>query len=121
MVLSTMEGVTAPSTAAPIPVNGDEAEASSTRIYVFGDQTIPFEHTLAKLLHVKDNAALSDFFDRVGFQLRSYVGSLPPRQQDLFPYFTTLIDLFSQHENCGGTPALKFTLLCVTEIAQFIR
>lgn len=120
MAVSNMEQVAVSSTAATNYCNGNGTGAVA-QIYMFGDQTIAFEHTLNKLLHVKDNAALSDFFDRVSFQLRRCLGSLPPSQRDLFPPFTTLIDLFARHEQGGGAPALKFTLLCVTEIAQLIR
>lgn len=90
-------------------------------VFLFGDQTVVFESTLHSLLHVKDNAVLTDFFDRVGFQLRRHVGNLPLHQQEWFPYFTTLIDLLAQHENCYAAPALKLPLLCATELGQFIR
>ncbi|PWY79190.1 polyketide synthase [Aspergillus heteromorphus CBS 117.55] len=93
----------------------------SAAVFLFGDQTIAFEHTLHGLLHVKDDALLTDLFDRVGFQLRRYVGCLPAHQQEWFPYFTTLIDLFAQHDKCDAAAALKFPLLCLTEIGQFIR
>ncbi|KAL4912427.1 ketoacyl-synt-domain-containing protein [Aspergillus aurantiobrunneus] len=88
---------------------------------LFGDQTTAFEPVLHTLVHVKSHGTLTDFFDRVCFYLRRYVGSLPSHQQDWFPYFTTMIDLFAQHESMYGAPALKFTLLCVTELAQFIH
>ncbi|OJJ68001.1 hypothetical protein ASPBRDRAFT_199700 [Aspergillus brasiliensis CBS 101740] len=90
-------------------------------VFVFGDQTVPFESTLHSLLHVKDNAVLTDFFDRVGFQLRRHVGKLPFHQQEWFPSFTTLIDLLAQHGGCYAAPALKLPLLCATELGQFIR
>ncbi|GLA36716.1 type I Iterative Polyketide synthase (PKS) [Aspergillus niger] len=90
-------------------------------VFIFGDQTVVFESTLHSLLHVKDNAVLTDFFDRIGFQLRRQVGNLPLHQQEWFPYFTTLIDLLAQHENCYAAPALKLPLLCATELGQFIR
>ncbi|RAL00107.1 ketoacyl-synt-domain-containing protein [Aspergillus ibericus CBS 121593] len=90
-------------------------------VFIFGDQTVAFEPTLHSLLHIKDNAVLTDFFDRVGFQLRRHVGKLPSHQQEWFPFFTTLIDLFAQHENCVAAPALKFPLLCATQLGQFIR
>lgn len=102
-------------------IDNDTKKHKSAEIYMFGDQTVAFEDTLRSLFNVKDNAALSDFFRRVGFQLRSYIGSLPLHEQDYFPQFTTLVDLFARHEQFAGAPALKFTLLCVTQIAQFIR
>lgn len=94
--------------------------APSAQLFVFGDQTVSFESTLHRLLHIQGQGTLTDFFERVGFHLRACVGSLPSHQQDWFPSFTTLIDLFAQHERTYGAPVLKFTLLCVAEIAQFI-
>lgn len=90
-------------------------------VFVFGDQTVAFESTLHWLLHVKDDVLLKDFFDRVGFQLRRHVSSLPAHQKAWFPLFTTLLDLFDEHERAYAAPALKFALLCATEIGQFIR
>lgn len=102
-------------------IDNDRHRDKSAEIYMFGDQTVAFEDTLRRLFNVKDNAALSDFFRRVGFQLRSYIGGLPLHEQDHFPQFTTLIDLFARHEQFAGAPVMKFTLLCVTQIAQFIK
>lgn len=90
-------------------------------VFIFGDQTVAFEPTLHRLLHVKDDVLLTDFFDRVGFQLRRHVSSLPAHQKTWFPLFTTLLDLFAEHERAYAAPALKFALLCATEIGQFIR
>ncbi|EED21099.1 polyketide synthase, putative [Talaromyces stipitatus ATCC 10500] len=105
---------------APTTVNGMNKEAS-VHIYIFGDQTVSFEDTLRSLLNIKDNAALSDFFNKVGLRLRSYIGGLPLHERDFFPQFTTLVDLFARHDQFAGAPALKFTLLCVTQIGQWIR
>lgn len=102
------------------PANQIDVERSA-QVFVFGDQTIPFENTLHRLLHFKNDGILSDFFDKVAFHLRRYLGNLPATQQHWFPSFTTLIDLVAQHGSFNGAPALKFALLCVTQIAQFIR
>lgn len=93
----------------------------SCQIFVFGDQSIPFEHTLYNLLQLKDDPILSAFFDKVAFHIRRYLGNLPLQQQNWFPPFTTLLDVVSQHEAFDGAPAIKFALLCATEIGQFIR
>ncbi|KAL3473670.1 hypothetical protein BJX99DRAFT_261073 [Aspergillus californicus] len=94
---------------------------NAAQVLLFGDQTTAFEPSLHTLLYVKGHGTLTDFFDRACFHLKRYIGSLPSHQQDWFPYFTTLIDLFAQHESMYGEPALKFTLLCITELAQFIH
>ncbi|THC96716.1 hypothetical protein EYZ11_003822 [Aspergillus tanneri] len=93
----------------------------SADVFIFGDQTVPFETTLHTLLQVKDDPILTAFFDRVGYHLRRYVGTLPIHQQNWFPCFTTLVDLFAQHEKSHACPALKFSLLCTTQIAQYMR
>jgi naphtho-gamma-pyrone polyketide synthase len=93
----------------------------SAQIFVFGDQTIPFEHALRHLLHVKNDGILTAFFDKVALNLRRYLGNLPANQQDWFPSFTTLVDLAAQYDDFNGAPVLKFALLCATEIALFIR
>lgn len=95
-------------------------EMATCHVFIFGDQTLPFELDLHRLLHVKGNETLQSFFDRVGFALRNELASLPANQQDWFPRFTTVIDLVSKIEETTGSPVLKFALLCLCEIGQFI-
>ena len=93
----------------------------SCQVFVFGDLTIPFEEDLRQLLHTKGHGSLSSFFDRVGFALREEITKLPSRQQHLLPRFTTLVDLLFRVKESEGAPALKFALLCLYQIGQFIR
>lgn len=102
-----------------MPPIGDSMD--SCHVFLFGDQTVSFEQDLQSLLHVKDNNALRSFFDKVGFSLRRELTNLPAVQQEWFPRFTTVIDLVSKLEETEGRPVLKFALLCLCEIAQFIR
>ena len=93
----------------------------SCQVFLFGDLTIPFEEDLRQLLHTKGNGNLSSFFDQVGFALREELGKLPSRLQEILPRFTTLIDLLFRLNDSAGSPALKFTFLCLYQIGQFIR
>ena len=93
----------------------------SCQIFLFGDLTVSFEEDLRQLLHVKSNGNLSSFFDQVCFAFREEFGKLASRQQYLLPRFTTLIDLLFKLEESEGAPALKFALLCLYQIGQFIR
>ena len=93
----------------------------SCQVFLFGDLTTPFEEDLRQLLHVKGNETLRSFFDRVGFAFREELGKLPASQQDLFPRFTTVVDLLSKLGETEGAPALKFALLCLCQIGHFIR
>jgi len=101
----------------PIP----DTMQSCCQIFVFGDLTVAFAEDLRQLLHVKDNPTLRSFFEQVSAAFRAEFGKLPARQQAWFPRFTTIVDLLSKLGETEGTPALNFTLLCLTELAQFIR
>lgn len=91
------------------------------QILLYGDLSLmQFEDQLRRLLHVKTNPLLISFFDRAGYSLRRLLGSLPAEQQDLFPRFTTLIDLLAKLRETDGTSALGFFLLSVHEVAQTI-
>ena len=95
----------------------------SCQLFLFGDQTISFEESLRQLLHVKGNGFLNVFFERIAFVLRDEIAHLPANQQDLFPRFTTIVDLVHEVGTTvlEGIPALKFPLLCLHEIGQFIK
>ncbi|GAB1317688.1 hypothetical protein MFIFM68171_07898 [Madurella fahalii] len=91
------------------------------QVLPFGDlSSSGFEEEPQSLLHVKTNPLLTPFFTRVALRLRRLIGGLSYQQQDLFPHFTTLIDLLSRLEETKGTPILRFFALNVYEIALFI-
>jgi len=93
----------------------------SCNLFLFGDQTISFELSLRQLVHVKGNGLLNVFFERIAFTLRETIAALPAHQQELFPRFTTIVDLVHDVGTTKGAPALKFPLLCLYEIGQFIK
>jgi naphtho-gamma-pyrone polyketide synthase len=101
------------------PISG--TMPSSAQVFLFGDLTVPFQEDLRELLHVKDNAILRSFFEKVGYAFRKEFVRLPAQQQALFPRFTTVVDLLSKLGETEGTPALSFSLFCLCEIGQFIR
>lgn len=91
------------------------------QLILLGDLTTnDFYEDLRLLLHLKSDALLVSFFERAGFALRQAIGALPAREQDLFPRFTTLIDLVAKVGETEGTPILRFFLLSIHQIAQFI-
>ncbi|KAK3681664.1 polyketide synthase [Podospora appendiculata] len=91
------------------------------QVLVFGDlSSSGVEDDLRKLLHIKTNPLLVSFFEQVGFVLRRTIGGLPSEQQDWFPRFTTLIDLVARLGETAATPVLRFFVLSVYEVAQFI-
>ena len=95
---------------------------SPTRtILVFGDLTCNFQRDLQQLIHIKDNASLADFLNRVSFAFRYEFASLPQLEQEWLPRFTNLADLLENVNQTEGVLALRFALLCVYQIGRFIR
>ena len=103
------------------PVLGSMQFSQECQVFLFGDLTVSFEEDLRLLLHVKDNATLCSFFEQVSFAFRAECAKLPSHQQAWFPHFTTIVDLLSKLGKKEGAPALRFALLCLCEIGQFIR
>lgn len=98
----------------------DESERM-TELFVFGDLAASFETDLQQLLHIKDNEALLSFFERVAFSLREELGRQPSTIQDMFPRFTTLIDIMARVHETEGSPILRFYLMTVCQLATFIQ
>lgn len=96
-------------------------EESTVQIFLFGDQTSAFESDLRQLLHVRDNETLTSFLTKSNFALRLEIAKLPPSQQESFPRFTTLLDLLNGFRESGSHPALELGLLCLNQLARFIR
>jgi naphtho-gamma-pyrone polyketide synthase len=94
---------------------------SSLNVYVFGDQTNAFESDLNQLLHVKDCEVLSSFFEQVNYALRLEISRLPASQKEWFPRFTSIIDLLARYPESGSNPALGLSLLCLNQLARFIK
>lgn len=100
------------------PIGGN---MTSCQVFLFGDLAAHFEDELRQLLYVEGNESLRSFFERVSFALREECGKLSSSHQELFPRFTTLVDLISKLGETEGTPVLRFCLLVVCEIGQFLR
>jgi len=90
-------------------------------IVILGDLTYSFHRDLQQLLHIKDNANLADFFNRVSYGFRQEFALLSQREQDWLPRFTDLVDLVENADKTEGAPAVRFALLCAYQIGRFVR
>ena len=95
--------------------------ARQTQVYLFGDQNFDFDGGLRRLLHVKDNAVLISFFERVQHAIRTEIGELPFQERELFPRFSSLIDLLAKQREAGSNPAIEQMLTCVHQFACFFE
>ncbi|PMB69069.1 Conidial yellow pigment biosynthesis polyketide synthase [Beauveria bassiana] len=94
----------------------------TAELLVFGDLTASFEEELRHLLHIRGNEAINSFFERVAFSLRQELGRQPSAIQNMFPRFTTLIDMVAGFANkLEGTPVLQFCLMTICQVAKFIQ
>ena len=92
-----------------------------TQIFIFGDQTNASDSELRQLLHVRDNIVLRSFFERTTYALRVTIAQLPGLKREKFPRFTTLLDLLARRRELENNPALELALLCISQLARFIR
>lgn len=93
----------------------------STRVYLFGDQTNSFDAGLRRLLQIKDNGSLTSFLERTRYALQLEIGHLPVFERQLFPRFTSVLDLLARYRESGNHPALESTFTCIHQLAAFIR
>jgi naphtho-gamma-pyrone polyketide synthase len=93
----------------------------STQIFVFGDQTHSFESGLRWLFQRKDNVLLLSFFERTHYALRLEISKLGVHERDLFPRFTSLVDLLANYRKSTNNPALESAFTTIHQIGCFIR
>lgn len=105
----------------PRIIMGTSPSSSCCQLLLLGDLSVGFEDRLGALLHVRDNPLLSSFLEQVGARVRDDLGRLGTHRQRLFPRFTTLVDLVSKLGETEGTPVLRFCLLSVCQIGEFLE
>ena len=91
------------------------------QILLFGDQTNLFDEGIRKLSQHKDNAFLISFLERCHFALRLEISRLHISQRQLFPRFTSILDLLARYKKTSDNPALEGALTCIHQVASFIR
>lgn len=91
------------------------------RVYLFGDQTGDFDAGLRRLLHAKNSSLVTAFFQRCFYALRQQITKLPPSQRQIFPRFTSIIDLLARYRESSVNPALESALTCIYELGCFIK
>ncbi|KAK2601858.1 hypothetical protein QQS21_004544 [Conoideocrella luteorostrata] len=103
-------------------MNKAGVEAEEPHILLFGDLGSSGSiGSLRAILSMRNSPILDAFFSQVSFRLRQHIGNLPCVQQDLFPKFTTLVDLVAKYETVSNRGALQMFLLHVLQITQFIQ
>ena len=89
-------------------------------ILLFGDQTNDFDMGIRQLSRGKNNTLLTSLLERSHHALRLEIGKLPAAQRDLFPRFTSILDLLARYRKSGLNPALESALTSIHQVACFI-
>ncbi|KAJ5104649.1 hypothetical protein NUU61_001996 [Penicillium alfredii] len=92
-----------------------------SRVYLFGDQTADFDSGLRRLLQAKNDSLLSAFFQKCYYALRKEISRLSPSQRQLFPRFTSVVDLLARYRESGSNPALESALTTIYQLGCFIH
>lgn len=90
-------------------------------LIVFGDLATSFEEDLRHLLHIGEDEVVQSFLNRAAYALRRDLADKPAAIQTLFPRFTSIIDILSKLGETEGSPVLRFFLITVCQISQFIQ
>ncbi|CAI7653448.1 unnamed protein product [Penicillium manginii] len=92
-----------------------------SRMYLFGDQTANFDSGLRRLLQAKNDSLLSSFFQKCYYALRKEISQLPPSQRQMFPRFTSVVDLLARYRESGPSAALESALTTIYQLGCFIH
>lgn len=95
------------------------AVSKSNRVYVFGDQTFDYEHSLAQLLR-SDNIILTSFFQKCQTAVQTELGRLPLHTRDPTPKFSSVTDLLGRKRDGCISAALEQVLSLIHIFAAFI-
>ena len=91
-------------------------------VLLFGDQTSDCHPLLRKLLHKKGNPVLSSFLERANVALRDEITRLSSLLQEKMPQFTNIADLIERYQDHkSSSPAVESAVMCICQIASFIR
>ncbi|ENH68137.1 Aflatoxin biosynthesis polyketide synthase [Fusarium oxysporum f. sp. cubense race 1] len=94
--------------------------ASSTDVYVFGDQSTPVLDKLQALLRVKDNALLTSFLGEAFLAVRHEIVSLSSIERKSIPEAESLSLLLEGVRRSEPHAALDSAFVCIYEIGYYI-
>lgn len=95
--------------------------AGPSCVYLFGDQTADFDAGLRRLLQAKNDSLLIAFFQKCYHALRQEISQLSPSQRQMFPRFTSIVDLLARYREHGPNPALESALTTIYQLGSFIQ
>lgn len=94
---------------------------SSSKIYVFGDQSMPILGGLQSLLQIKNNALLKTLFNEAFAAIQRETEALPSIDKKHMVRAESLSLLVDEVKRGVTHPALESCFLCIYEIGYYIE
>lgn len=95
--------------------------SSSTRVFLFGDQTYEFVKDLTELIRTQDNPLLTAFLDQSHYVIRAEMSqALPPKERKA-SRTSNLAHLLHKYKEGSLSPAFQTALSCVCQLGTFIK
>ena len=95
-------------------------EGHTLDLYVFGDQTAPFEQALQDLLLTRDHPLVTRFLTDVFTELHDEIEQLSALERKRIPWAETLGLLIGKITAGQRHAGLDSALVCAFEIAQYL-
>jgi len=95
--------------------------SSSTRVFLFGDQTYDFASDLTELIRTQDNPLLTAFLDQAHYVIRAEMSQALPLKERKASRTSNLAHLLHKYKSGDLSPAFQTALSCVCQLGTFIK
>ncbi|KAL2808100.1 beta-ketoacyl synthase [Aspergillus granulosus] len=93
---------------------------NNLKLYLFGDQTFPFQPSLRTLLQHRSSLVLGDFLGRAYNAIRVELYKLPAAVREDLPRFTCVEDLLLYSPGAARCVPLEMAMTCLCQIGLYI-
>jgi hypothetical protein len=91
-------------------------------VLLFGDQAVEVYPYLHRLLFKREHTSLlTSFLNHVTSTLRVDISNLPRLQRQKIPPLTNLLEFVELYQNSSRVAPIESALLCIAQLAQWIR
>lgn len=94
---------------------------STTRLYLFGDQTFDVSANVKSMMQHRGNPLLENFLSKAYEVVRKEVYSLPPQVRDDLPRLSSLDDFLLRKQSGARSVALDMAATITYQLGMFIR
>ncbi len=94
---------------------------TSTRVFLFGDQTVDIVPKLRELLAVRDNPLLAAFLDQAHYVVRAQMMVALPPAEHKASRTANLAEMVQKYADGRLNSAFQTALLCICQLGCFMQ